>query len=288
MKANRMNHKLIKQIISIFKIKKAAFGAIVILFFILVAILAPLIAPYSPSEMVSLPVQPPSWSHLFGTNTYGQDLFSRVVWGARLSLLVGVECGIITSIFSLIIGLSAGYFGGIIDDILTTITNIFLIIPGLPLIIVIAAYIAVKGVTPIVFVISITGWAWGARVFRSQMMTLRNRDFVKAAVVLGEHPIRIIFFEIFPNMLSLVAANFFGTMLYAVLTEASLEFIGLGNVNVVTWGTILYWAQNNQALMLGAWWWFIIPGLCIALLGVSLAMVNFAIDEITNPRLKRA
>lgn len=267
--------------------RKAAFGMAIILVFTLIAILAPFLAPYDPTAMQFAPSQPPSAEHWLGTTASGQDIFSQVVWGTRASLVVGLVTGAITTVLSLLVGLTAGYFGGIIDDILSTVTNIFLVIPGLPLIIIIAAYITVKGTAPVIFVIAITGWAWGARVFRSQMMTLRNRDFVQAAVVVGEHPLRVIFAEIMPNMLSLIAANFFGAALYAVLSEAGLEFLGLGNVNAVTWGTVLYWAQNNQALMFGQWPWFATPGLFIALLGTAFAMMNFAIDEVTNPRLRK-
>ncbi len=267
--------------------KKAAFGAAIILIFVVIGVFAPFIAPYAPTAMLFRPMEPPSMEHLLGTAASGQDIFAQVIWGTRLSLAVGLVTGAITTVLSLVVGLSAGYFGGWVDDVLSTITNIFLVIPGLPLIIIIAAYITVRGVAPIILVISITGWAWGARVFRAQMLTLRNRDFVQAAVVVGEHTLRIIFAEIMPNMMSLIAANFFGAALYAVLSEAGLEFLGLGNVNTVTWGTVLYWAQNNQALLFGQWQWFATPGLFIALLGTAFAMMNFAIDEITNPRLRK-
>ena len=270
-----------------FNNKKSTIGFAIILFFSLIAFIGPIIAPYNPQGMNFLPLQSPTFSHLLGTNSYGQDLFSRVLVGTRLSLIVAIVTGIITTTISMLIGLTAGYLGGLIDDILVTITNIFLVIPGLPLMIIIAAYITVKGIWPIIFVISFTGWAWGARVLRSQTLTLKNRDFVKASVITGEKPIRIVFFEIFPNMVGLVTANFFGTAIYAVLSEATLEFLGLGSPEVISWGTILYWAQNNQALMLGAWWWFLFPGLCIALLGTGFALMNFAVDELTNPRLRK-
>lgn len=266
--------------------RKAMVGASVLLFLVLVAIFAPVIAPYSPNSTEFMPSEPPSSKHWLGTTALGQDIFSQVVWGTRLTLTVGLITGAITSTISMIIGLTAGYFGGIIDDVLSTITNVFLVLPSLPLMIIIAAYITVKSVLPIIVVISITGWAWGARVLRSQMMTLKSRDFVKAAIVAGEHPLRIIFVDILPNMIGIIVANFFGAALNAVLSEAGLEFLGLGNVNSVTWGTILYWAQNNQALLLGQWQWMAIPGLLIAILGTSFALLNFAIDEISNPRLR--
>lgn len=275
----------VKYILVFLRNKKAAFGLGMLLFFVIVAIFAPYIAPYSPTYMGFTPLQSPNAQHWLGTTATGQDIFSRVVWGTRLSLFVGIVTGFIATVLAVIMGLTAGYFGGLVDDILTTITNIFLVIPGLPLIIIVAAYMPIKGVGTIIFVISITGWAWGARVLRSQMMTLKNRDFVKASVVVGERPSHIIFADIFPNMLGLVVANFFGASIYAVLSEAGLEFLGLGNSSAVSWGTILYWSQNNQAMLFGLWQWMAVPGLLIALLGMSFALMNFAVDELTNPRL---
>ncbi len=276
-----------KYILAFFKNRKAAVGASLFIFFVIVAIFAPYIAPYSPTYMGFTPLQSPNAKHWLGTTATGQDIFSRVVWGTRLSLMVGIIVGLIATTVSVIIGLTAGYFGGKVDDILMTITNIFLVIPGLPLIIILAAYITVKGIWTIIFVISITGWAWGARVLRSQTMTLKNRDFVKASTVVGERSSHIIFFDIFPNMLGLIVANFFGAAIYAVLSEAGLEFLGLGDSSAVSWGTILYWAQNNQAILFGLWQWMAVPGLLIALLGMSFALMNFAVDELTNPRLRK-
>ena len=262
--------------------KKALVGGCILLFLALVAIFAPVIAPYGPNETRFFPSLPPSREHPLGTTSLGQDIFSQVVWGTRLTLTVGLVTGSICALISTTIGLVSGYFGGWVDELLSLITNVFLVLPGLPLMIIIAAYITVQSVVPIIVVISITGWAWGARVLRSQMLTLKNRDYVKAAIVAGEHPLRIIFVEILPNMLGLIVANFFGAALYAVLSEAGLEFLGLGNVNAVTWGTILYWAQNNQAMLLGQWQWMVVPGLLIAILGMSFALLNFAVDEMTT------
>ena len=174
-----------------------------------------------------------------------------------------------------------------IDDIISFINNIFLVIPGLPLIIVVASYITIRGVMPIILVLSLTGWAWGARVIRAQVLSMREREFVKVAEVLGEKPVIIVFREILPNIISLVMATFFTSTIGAVLGGATLEFIGLGNVSIVTWGTMLYWAQNNNALLYDAWWWFLPPGLFIGLLGTSFALMNFAIDEISNPKIRK-
>lgn len=181
----------------------------------------------------------------------------------------------------------SGFLGGFVDEALQMLTNIFLVIPALPLMIVLAAYLPFRGEGPIIFVITITGWAWGTRVLRAQTLSLRKADFVHSALLAGERPWSVVMREILPNMLSLVVANFLYSVLYAILSEAALEFLGLGNVNITSWGTMLYWAQNDQALLTGAWWWILPPGLAIALVGASLALINYAVDEVTNPRLRQ-
>lgn len=266
--------------------RKAAVGTAVLLAFILIALLAPVLSPYNPESMGFQPQQLPSAKHLLGTTSTGQDILSRVLWGTRVSLSVGLITGLIATILAVVVGLVAGYYGGVVDDILMMLTNIFLVLPGLVLIIIVSSFVVVRNTWTIILVISITGWAWGARVLRSQMMTLKSRDFVAAAVVTGERPIHIIFAEILPNMLGLIAANFFGAALYAVLSEAGLEFLGLGNSNAISWGVMLYWAQNNQAVLFGLWFWVAVPGIMIALLGMAFALMNFAVDELTNPRLR--
>jgi peptide/nickel transport system permease protein len=159
--------------------------------------------------------------------------------------------------------------------------------PGLPLMIILSAYLPVKGMWTIILVITVTGWAWGARVIRPQVMSIKNRDFVKASIVIGERPIHIIVSDILPNVVGLIIAQFFAAAVYGVLSEAGLEFLGLGNVNAVSWGTVLYWAENDQAVLFGLWSWLLVPGLLIALFGGALAMMNFAVDEMANPRLRK-
>ncbi len=265
---------------------KSLAGLALLAFFVGVALLAPVIAPHSPKDTSFIPFDPGSAAHPLGTTALGEDVLSQLIWGTRLSLLVGLLAGAVATFISVVVGLVAGYAGGAVDEVLSTVTDIFLVIPGLPLLIIIAAYVNVEGVLPIIFVIAVTGWAWGARVLRAQTLSLRNRDFVQAARVVGEGGFRVVFAEILPNMLSLIAANFFGAALFAVLSEAGLEFLGLGDVGIVTWGTMLYWAQTNQAFLLNQWAWMIAPGLCIALLGTAFALLNFAVDEITNPKLR--
>jgi peptide/nickel transport system permease protein len=270
----------------ILRSRKATLGLIIVLFFVLMAIFAPLLAQYEPSRMVGRPHDAPSAEHWFGTTRQGQDVFSQIVYGARTSILVGVLSGTMVTIIFILIGVTAGYLGGTFDDILSLLINVVLVIPALPLIIVIARYIEQSGPITIVLVLGFTSWAWGARIVRSMTLTLREAEFVSAARVVGEPTWRIVLYEILPNMTSLVVSGWIGAVIYAVLTEAGLEFIGLGNPNLITWGTILYWAQNNAALLTKAWWTFVPPGLCIALLGFGFTMINFGIDEITNPRLQ--
>ena len=229
----------------------------------------------------------PSMAHVLGTDQAGNDLFSQLIWGTRTSLMVGLVTGLFVTFVALTLALVSGYLGGVVDDVISFITNVMLVIPGLPLMIVIAAYVTMRGVAPIILILGLTEWPYPTRLLRSQVLTLKNRDFVRASKALGEKTSFIVFREILPNMISIAMAEFFSASMAAMLGEATLEFIGLGNVAVVSWGTILFWAQSNGALLSGAWWWFLPPGLCIALVGTSFVLVNFAIDEISNPRLRK-
>ncbi|HEU4784688.1 MAG TPA: ABC transporter permease [Ktedonobacterales bacterium] len=256
-------------------------------FFIVVALIGPLLFPGDPNTSTPFGNLPPSPEHWLGTTTIGQDIFRQLVDGTRLSLLIGFTCGLLTTLVAIIIGVTGGYFGGWIDELLSMISNVFLVIPQLPLIIVLAALVpSGRGPGTVIVVITITGWAWGARVLRSITLTLRQRDYVQAARVGGESTFRLIFFEIVPNMGAIIATNFIFATISAILTEATLEFLGLSNLNQVSWGTMLYWAQNNDALLGGYWSWYVPPGICIALLCTSLALINYGIDSIVNPRLR--
>lgn len=264
---------------------KAALGAGIVLFFILTAVLAPVIAPGDPTDFVDRPHLPPSREYWFGTEGQGKDVFAQTVWGARISLTIGFATGIVTTIVGVIIGMTAGYFRGRVDDVLSLLMNLFLVIPGLPLLVVIAAYLR-PGTTTIILALAFTGWAWGARVLRAQTLSLREKDFVSAAIVSGESNFRIIFREILPNMASIIVGGMIGSVTYAIGAATALSFIGLGNVSDVTWGTNLYWAQNNAGLLVGAWWTFIPSGMCVALVAFGLSLINYAMDEVTNPRLR--
>src|SRR5713226_9463767 len=266
--------------------RKATIGICIVLFFVLVALIGPLFIHTDPSALSNDVLVPPSAAHWLGTTQIGQDIFSQLVVGTRVSILWSFTTGLVVTAFSVIVGLTAGYLGGIVDDLLTLFINVFLVLPGFPLAVVLAAYVPSKGPLTVALVIALTSWAYQARVLRAQTLSMRHRDFVDAARSNGESTWRIIFFEIFPNEIAIVAAGFVGTAIYVILAAAGLEFLGLGDVSVIDWGTMFYWAQNNDALLLGAWWWYVAPGMCIALLGAGLALINFGIDEVANPRLR--
>lgn len=268
--------------------KKVLVGFGIILFFLFVAILAPVLAPFDPNRTVALPYERPSRQHLLGTDRLGRDIFSQLIYGSRLSLFIGVMTGLLMTAISTTVGFVAGYYGGLVDRILSTLVDVFLVIPGIPLMIVISAYLRVRSYWTVILVIAITSWGSGARVMRSQVLSLKSREFVVAAKVIGEKNVRIVFSEILPNMFSLVASNFFNAVLYAIIGEASLSFLGLGDVSKISWGTMLYWAQSANALLNGMWAWVLAPGLSIVMLAAAFALLNFGIDELTNPRLRKS
>jgi peptide/nickel transport system permease protein len=266
--------------------KKALTGAVILALFVLIGLAAPLIVRSDPLDFADLPNRPPSAEHWLGTTGQGQDVFAQVVWGARVSLGVGFASALAMMLIGTVLGMVAGYFGGVVDDALSLVINVFLIIPAVPLAVVLAAYLP-QGPLTIMLVLAITGWAWNARVLRAQTLSLREKDFVAAALVSGERKRRIIFSELLPNTFSLIVSGFIGATIYAIATEVGLEFLGLGNIStVVSWGTILYWSQNNAGLVTGAWWTIVPPGLCVALVGCALTLLNSALDEVTNPRLR--
>jgi peptide/nickel transport system permease protein len=266
--------------------RKALAGAIILGLFVVVAIIPRVLAPYDPHAQIFEQTLGPSREHLLGTTGNGQDIFSQLIWGTRESLVIAIVAGLMATLLSLLIGVSAAYLGGASDHVLSLVTDVFLVIPTLPLMIVVAAYARSGGLLVLIAVIVITGWSYGARQLRSQALSLRNRDFVDAARVRGERSLYVIVFEILPTMTSLIVANFLGAALYAVLAAAGLQFIGLGNPSDMSWGTMLFWAENNGALNAGSPLWAIMPGLCIALLGAAFALLNYAFDEITNPSLR--
>jgi peptide/nickel transport system permease protein len=275
----------------IFRTPKVTAGLVIIVIFGVLTVIGPWIAPYDPSATAFPPNLHPSAAHLLGTTSLGQDIMSQLLAGARATMVVGFIAGLVATVLSMLIGVTAGYMGGRTDDALSLLANVFLAIPGLPLLIVIGTYLP-SGDRSNSFligaVISLTGWAWGARVLRAQTMSLRNRDFVEASRIIGEKRWRIIGSELMPNLLPVLASSFLFTVLYAIGTFVALAYIGVTSTSVWNWGTMLYWAQSNNAPLINEWWWFAPPGIAIALVGTGLALLNFGIDELINPRLKAA
>lgn len=266
--------------------RKALIGVTILLIVVLLALFAPLLTDYLPTQRVGRPHQPPSGDHLLGTTRLGYDVFTRLLYGARVSLAVGFGAGLLITVIGTVLGIIAGYKGGVVDEVISFFTNMILVIPNLPLLLVLAAFIGQASPLVIAIILGFTSWAWGVRVTRSETMSIRQRDFVKSAEMLGESQWRIMAFEIFPNLISIVGINFIGSVIFAVISEATLEFLGLGDPNTVSWGIMLYNAQNSSALSVGAWWDILTPCIALATLGLGLALINFAIDEIANPRLR--
>ncbi|MGY5811003.1 ABC transporter permease [Rhizobium sp. LEGMi198b] len=266
--------------------RKALIGLAIVLLYVAVALLAPVLTGHEPIKRVGRPHEAPSFDHILGTTRMGRDVFTQLIWGTRTSLFIGLLAGSIVTVIGVILGVTAGYFGGWIDEAINFITNIALVIPQLPLLLVIAAFVGEASPLVIVLIIGLTSWAWGARVTRAQTMTLRQRDFILASELIGEPKWRMIVVELMPNLLSIIGFNFIGSVIYTIITEATLEFLGLGDPLAVSWGTMLYNAQTASAMSVGAWWEVFAPATAIAVIGIGLSLINFAVDEISNPRLR--
>jgi peptide/nickel transport system permease protein len=266
--------------------RKATIGVVLMAIFIFVALFPGLITHQSPSAISTHVFAHPSAAHWLGTDNLGRDIYAQVIDGTRNVLVLALAVGLLSTAVATLIGVAAAYLGGIWDNVLNFVTDVLLVIPIFPLLIIIAAYLPNAGNSVLILVLTFTGWSFTARQLRSQALSVRDRDFLLAARVRGERPLYIIVVEILPTMTSLLLASFLNNALYAVLAGSGLQFIGLGNSNNVSWGTTLYWAQQNNALGAGLYAWAIVPGACIALLGAALAFINYAFDEIGNPALR--
>jgi peptide/nickel transport system permease protein len=285
-------HRRRRRLVRLPRSRKMTAGFALLAVFVILAVIGPWIAPYDPGHIVLSTTQDPNAHHWLGQTQLGQDIWSQLLVGARPTILVSFLAGAIATVLSIVIGITAGYVGGWVDDVLSMLANVFLVLPALPLLIVVGSFLP-KGESAndllVGAVIALTGWAWGARVLRAQSLSLRNRDFVEAARISGERTWKIIVSEMVPNLVAILAASFLFTVLYAIGTYVALGFLGvLDPANNYSWGSILFDATQGQAVVSGQWWWYIPPGLCIALLGTSLALINFGIDEFINPRLRAA
>ncbi len=266
-------------------------GLIGFCFFVGVAVLAPILAPYAPMEKHYdeaerlMKLDPPSKAHPFGTTILGRDVFSQLIWGTRPALVIGLSTAIGVILIGVNIGLIAGYYGGWIDNLLMRITDIFMGVPFLPFIIVVLS-LTEQSMFTIIMAMVIIMWRSTARVIRSQVLSLRERPFVDAARISGASNFQIIYFEIAPNILPIALVNIAFALAWSIITEASIGFLGFGDPDVLSWGTIIYRAFASE-MSYKAWWWVIPPGIAIMLLVTSAYFIGRAYEEMINPRLKR-
>ncbi len=265
--------------------RKAKIGIGILAIFTLIAIFAPVIAPYNPKEINFIPWEKPSIKHLLGVNSYGQDVFSQVVYGTRVTLSVGILAGLLTSFIGVFVGLLAGYKGGRTGEILMRVVDVFLVVPTLAFMIVLAAFLPSMGILNLIIIIGALSWLWMARSIRSQTLSEAKREYVDAAKAQGMGSLEIMFKEILPNIIPVVTANMVMVITAAMLTEATLSFLGLGDPSLISWGQMLSISFENNAIIYNAWWWMLPPGLCIATLGFSFMLIgNSFLDIYANDR----
>jgi peptide/nickel transport system permease protein len=256
----------------------------VVIFMIIVGIIGPFFT-IDPDAFSGGRNESPSWNHKAGTDIFGHDLWSRLIYGLRNSLLVGFTAGLIALIIAFMVGGIGAYRGGLFDDGLNLFSNVFLTLPTVPLLLVLSVALGQRSLFFIAFVISIILWAGAARALRSQVLSLKERGFVGLARVSGKGNLKILFGEIFPNMLAYVFIQFVGMVGAAIVAEAGISLLGLGPSDVVTLGNILHWAIGNQAVSAGIWWWFVPPGIVIVLFTGSMIMIGSVMDDVLNPKL---
>jgi peptide/nickel transport system permease protein len=276
----------VSKIRRIFVDRRAQVGFGIIIVFSILALTAPIISPYSPYAFPApgRPYSPPSGKFLLGTDYLGEDVLSEIIYGARVSMLVGIIVAFLATSFGTIVGVVAGYYGRFIDEGLMRATDIVLILPSLPLMIILAAYLG-PSLQTVILVLTVTTWPLVARVVRSQTLSLKERPFTDSERVAGAGDFRIITKILIPNLATIIAANAVLMVTTAIVGEAGLDFIGLGDITVVSWGTMLYWAQS-YAIFNGAWWWVMAPGICIVLVGLGFVLISVSIESVFNPRLR--
>ena len=261
-------------------------GLTLLTLIVVMAVGAPWIAPYNPAQTVGKPLEAPSVAHWLGTNDIGQDILSELIFGARISLLIGVLSAAIALVIGTGVGLMAGYFRGLVGALLMRLVDVVLVIPFLPLMVLLAAYLG-QNIWNLIAVIGLLIWARPARVIRSQVLSLAERDYVLAARAVGARDGHILIRHVLPGVFSLALAQFVLATSGSILLEAALSFLGLGDPTQKSWGTILYYAQARNAFLSGAWrWWVIPPGIMITVSVLGFALLGFALEEALNPRLQ--
>ncbi len=267
--------------------KKLQVGLIIVLLFLVLSLIGPMLTHNKPFAYVNPGgAEPPSSKYWFGTTFFGQDVFAQFAHGLRATFLVGIIGGGLGTLIGILVGFTAGYRGGMVDEILNILTNIILVIPTLAVLLIIAAYLEVRSILVECIFIGFTAWPWAARAIRAQTFSLRTREFVDLARMSGMQPLKIVFTEIAPNMMSYLVMTFILQFGGAILIAATLDFIGLGPTKGVSLGLMMQIAVLWGALQLGSWWWFVPPGLAITAIVGALYVMNVGLDEVFNPKLR--
>jgi peptide/nickel transport system permease protein len=283
--------KMVKPLKILLTNNKSKAGFILLASLIIFGILGQFFTPYNPNKYEFTGGMAPSYAHILGTTVYGQDVFSQLFYGAAPTLMVGLAVGIIGTSISIAVGISAGFASERVNAFITGIINIFLIIPGVLLIMLFGSFFLgihkSLGYLPTILILIITGWAFGARTFRSITLSIAKRDFILSSVLIGESRLSIIFRQIIRAIFPVIISNFFFTAMYGTMGLTFVEYLGVGNLLQINWGTMLYWAINNEAYLTGMWWWILPPSFMISILMFSFILLNFGMDEIGNPSLRR-
>jgi len=282
--------KRIRDFISQYKESKLGLlGVAILIFFVFISVFANYLSDYpigTTEGNLRDRFHPPSRKYILGTDDVGRDLATQIMYGGRISLLIGFFSALISGGIGTLVGLAAGHFGGWKENVLMRATDIIMVIPGLPFMIVLAAILG-SSFWNIILVIAIRGWTGTARVVRSQILSLKERPFIESVKAIGAGDYRVIFLHLLPNVFPLIVAQMVLRIGSAIISEASLSFLGLGDPIHISWGMILHWAFSCGALSANYWWYLIPPGICITLVALGFTFVGYALDQIVNPRIRR-
>ncbi len=283
----RRKKKILDFLRAVRKNKMALIGSVTLIFFLIVVIFGPILLPFSSSDFGTVEdiMQPPNAQHILGTDDMGRDVLANLISGGRISLLIGILATLISMIIGTFIGISSGYFGKGIDNFFMRLTDFFLVIPWLPLMMVLAAILGTN-IWNIIFVIGLTSWAGTARVVRSQTLSIKERQFIERTVSIGASHKHIMIKHILPNVFPLIFANTVLVASVAIVSETTLSFLGLGDPSMASWGMMLHYAFESGAASVGAYWFYLPPGICVVAVVLSFTLMGYAFDEILNPKLR--
>ncbi|CAC12448.1 oligopeptide transport system, permease protein appC related protein [Thermoplasma acidophilum] len=274
----------------VLKNSKSKAGFILLVSIVIFSIIGIFYRPYNPEAYLFAKALPPNSVNILGTTGYGQDVFSQLIAGAAPTLMIAFSVGIAGTLISVFVGLLAGFSSPAVNGAINAIISIFLVVPGVLLIMLFGTYFLgihqSLGYLPTIIILVITGWAFGARTFRSITLSIAKRDYILSSLLIGESRLSIIFRQIMRAIMPVVVSNFFFTSMYGAMGLTFVEYLGVGNIEQVNWGTMLYWAINNEAYLTGQWWWILPPSIMISLLMFSFILLNFGLDEMANPSLR--